>query len=244
VGFISRFLPRRGAGRQIDALLRDAVRAPGGRAAFYRALLDETLFVPGETVEGELFIRPYEIDGRSTLLFFSSGERLSEALADAPSRIELPGRALLGVANVFDRVILDYGSSTAKEFTHSEIEAVLTGAVFELAEEETGQGMVVGQPKKYPVRLMDLLRQGLPTRPDVRAAYIAQVYEIESGEEPRVVIAFDTAMSEEELALFFDRVRDLAETNGAPDVRFTRLAEDGLGEYLRSEVTPFYSVGE
>ena len=37
--------------------------------------------------------------------------------------------------------------------------------------------IVLGQPKEYPVRLMEELKAKLPARPEVRAAYIAQMFE-------------------------------------------------------------------
>jgi hypothetical protein len=225
-------------------LLDDATWNTARRAEFYRALLEQTLYVPGQMEQGELLVRPYDVDGRKALLLFSSPAKLQSALRDRPGYVAVPARAMFQAAATFDGVILNYGAPRVKEFTHSEIAALLDGSIFTApAATDHSNSIVLGQPKEYPVPLMEALRQGLPTRPEIRAAYIAQMYATGSQDEPRIVIAFDAAMSDSDFHEFLERVRSLSGSLGHADILFTRLESDGLGEYLRSETAPFYSVG-
>lgn len=225
----------------IDALLAGAVGNTEGRDTFYRELLEGELTVPGEAADGELFVRPYDINRKRTLLLFSTPLKLRRALPDNPPSVTLPSRTLLRAALTFDAAILNYRAPHAKEFTRSEMEAILDGSIFAQSC-STGEyrSIILGQPKHYPVALMDHLRGTLPARREVRAAYIAQVAEEGSLGEPTVVIAFDTAMEGEKLKGLTDEASAAAARLGFGSVLFTRLANDGLGEYLRSETAPFY----
>ncbi|MDB5033235.1 MAG: sseB [Chlorobi bacterium] len=242
--FLSKLFAGSPADDPLDALLADAVRAPELREAFYRRLLAATLMVPGEQRDGELLLRPYDLYGKRSILLFTSRAPAS-SLRDHPPLVELPARVLLEVSLGFDSVILNYGNRNEKEFTPPEIRGILDGSIFSSgADAGAFGGIMVGQPREYPVRLMNELRSALPSRPDVLRAYIAQVSTEGVTEEPKIVMAFETGMSDDDFELFRGRVGLLAGSVGAEGVHFVRLAADGLGEYLRTETKPFYDADE
>jgi hypothetical protein len=246
MSFLSKLFPKKNEKEPdlLDMLVEEASHDIGKRSEFYRTLLASRLWVPGEARDGELFIRPYTIDGRKALLLFSSPERMAEGLRERPEFFGVTGRALLEAIPGFDSLILNYRTRTQKEFTSSEVAALLDGSIFEESNESCGvpRQIVLGQPKEYPVRLMEELKAKLPARSDVRAAYIAQLYEEGTMDAPRIVIAFETEMEEESFEVFRGRAMQLAEACDAGDPIFTRLEDDGLGEYLRKETEPFYKV--
>jgi hypothetical protein len=225
----------------LDRLIIEATENPARREAFYRELLRSRLWVPGELHDGEALIRPYELEDRKTILIFSSPERMVEGLRDRPEFFGANGRALLESLPPFDSLLLNYRTRTQKEFTPSEVAAILDGSIF--APEEGGhcasRSMIVGQPKEYPVRLMEELKRRLPARAEVQAAYLAQITG-EGSDAPHIIIAFETGMGGPEFELLRSRATELAAACGAEGVEFTRLANDALGEYMRKESEPFY----
>jgi hypothetical protein len=231
-----------GTDTPLDRLILEATENPGRRELFYRELLRSRLWVPGELHDGEILIRPYELEERKTILIFSSPDRMAEGLRDRPEFFGANGRALLESLPPFDSLLLNYRTRTQKEFTPSEVAAILDGSIFNQEEEGShcaSRPMIVGQPKEYPVRLMEELKRRLPARDEVRAAYLAQIME-EGIDEPRIIIAFETGMGEQEFELFRSRAMELASACQAEGVEFRRLASDALGEYMRKESEPFY----
>jgi len=229
---------------RLDDLLRAAASDADRRTEFYRILPESTLIVPGEVGDGELFVRPYDVRGRKSLLVFSSAEKLRQGLNDLPPFVELRGRTLLEAALGFESLVLNYGAPHDKEFTRSEIESILDGSILAAS---CGSGdyraVLLGQPKHYPVELMTHLQEWLPSTPEIRSAYIAQMTE-EGSDEPRLVMAFETDAEENRFREVMNNVAFFADAVDAGDILLTRLADDGLGEYLRSETRPFYRAGE
>jgi hypothetical protein len=238
------FLKRFRTPPTLEALLDRASRERNGREAFYRALLERDLLIPGESDAGGLYIRPYDLEGKVTIFIFSTRERLEGRLGKKTEAITLPGHVLFSHLPPFDRLILDDGSKLSKEFTRSEAAALADGSIHTMAAggwEPEGTS-IIGVPKKYPVALMDELKKSLPLRPEVTAAYIAQIQETPLS-EPRIVIALETAMTDDDFDALTARAAMLAAAVGAADVGFIRLGEDAIGEYLRTESEPFYTRG-
>lgn len=221
----------------LAALLAEASRSPARRAAFYRALADGTLWVPGGMTNGELLVRPYQVHGRSVLLVFTS-RSAATALRDRPEMIELPMRSVCGMAPMFDGVILNYGTRTEKEFTAPELRGLLDGSIFELVEAE--QGLLIGQPKEFPVRLMNELKRAFPSRPEITAAYIAQVTEEGRSGAPTIVIGIEAGISDEAFEEMRPKLERISEAAGASGVTFMKLADDPIAQYMRTETKAFY----
>jgi hypothetical protein len=239
MGFLSNLFSRSSPTDPLDALLAEASREPSKREEFYHALLDATLLVPGEIMEGELFVRPYTVENRKSLLIFTAPDQAS-SLRDHPPLVEMKGEILLRAGLGFDGVALNYGNRNEKWFTAPELRALLDGSIFGLLEYgSSGSGLLIGQPKEYPVRLMNELSRAFPTRSEIAAAYIAQTMREGEMAEPKLVIAIDTTMSEEDFRVMEEKLVRLAEALEV-NVDFTRLKGDPLGEYLRSETKAFY----
>jgi hypothetical protein len=249
MGFLKNLFSRSGdsgTDDPLDRLIIEATENPARREAFYRELLRSRLWVPGELHDGEVLIRPYELDERKTILIFSSPDRMAEGLRERPEFFGANGHVLLESLPPFDSLLLNYRTRTQKEFTPSEVAAILDGSIFVQGQEGShcaSRGMIVGQPKEYPVRLMEELKRRLPARDEVHAAYLAQTVE-EGSEEPHIIIAFETELNDEEFELLRSRATELAVACQAEGVQFARLANDALGEYMRKESEPFYRAAK
>lgn len=223
----------------LDYMLGRAASDPALRPRFYRLMLESSVFVPGEIQGDELFIRPYTLDERKTLLFFSS-RKLASVLRDRPGLVKVPGGAILETCTAFESVILNYASRNQKEFTRSEIRALLDGSIFKCDTAMATATLIIGQPKDYPVRLMNELSRTFPLQPEILAAYIAQVARDEHA--PVAVIALATTGDEETFGAIRENVINLARKLDVARLDVVRLADDPLGEYLLAEVKPFYEA--
>jgi hypothetical protein len=241
MGFLSNIFSKRPASDPIAALLAEAARDPARRKAFYLALLDATLWMPAEMEEGEMFVRPYEVHGRKVVLAFTSRD-LATSLRDKPSMLELPARSVLSAGAGFDGLVLNYGTPGEKEFTGPEMRSLLDGSIFDLVDGE--RALLLGQPKEFPVRLMNDLARAFPSRREIGAAYIAQVAEAGEEGDPAIVIGIDTTMSDEEFEDVRAKLERMAEIAEAPGVLFMKLGDDPVAHYMRAETKPFYRNDE
>lgn len=225
----------------LDDLLGRAANDSSRRSQFYRVVMESPVHVPGEVQDGELFIRPYTLDGRKTLLFFSS-PRLASALRDRPALVELPGRMLLQAGAGFESVIMNYASRNQKEFTLSEIAAMLDGSIFSEGPGCAVSTVVIGRPKEYPVRLMNELSHRFSSTLEIRAAYLAQISPQETSYAPVVMIVLDADCDDDTFQDIRGNIIRLASQFDAPRLDVVRLADDPLGAYVRGEVEAFYEV--
>jgi hypothetical protein len=225
---------------RLDYLLESSRHDSASRDEFYRLLLDSTLHVPGKNIDGEMYIQSYDLDGRHVVLVFTSEKRLREGLRELPPSFTMRASELLPALPPYDRLVLNYRTRMQKEFTPSEVQAILDGTIFDETREVSGDGLVIGQPKVQPVKLMEALKEKLPAREDVRAAYLAQLFDSRTMSEPHPVIAFETDMSDEDFETLRSNASRLAEACEAGDILFMRLEDDAIGEYMRHEVRAFY----
>jgi hypothetical protein len=216
---------------RLERLLDKASRSPRHRAEFYRALLEEELWVPGALDEEGMLVQPFELDGRRVILLFTSERRLREALRTVPGALHVEGRRLLEALPPFDAIVLDHATRLQKELTPSEVRAILDGSIVELLA-RGATPIMLGRPKHYPVPLMDELRPILEADPGVRAAYLCQ--EQPEGGEPRIVIALDGDHVD-------DALREVEARMSAHGItgRAMRLGSDATSEYMRKETGAF-----
>jgi hypothetical protein len=242
MSLFSRFRKPPSPAEQLERLLEAARNDSSRRNEFYRALLASELCVPGTLSDGELLIQPYDLGGRKTFLLFTSPERMVEGLLDRPEHFAIEGATLFAALPAFDVVVLNYRTRMQKEFTPSEVQALLDGTIFHAGGSD--DAIILGKPKSYPVQLMETLKAKLPARPEVRAAYLAQLFDPATMDAPRIVIAFETDMDEGGFDMLCGNAARIAEACGAEDIIFRRLENDAVGEYMRREAGAFYRLGE
>jgi SseB protein C-terminal domain len=95
--------------------------------------------------------------------------------------------------------------------------------------------VLVSQPLDLPVALMEALCRLFDTRPDVEAAYIAQISY--PGEAPHPIVGVRTEGSWDALGAEIGRLIDRTQIRLTVDA--VPLADDGLSDALRA-YPPFY----
>ena len=100
---------------ELETLLEQAATEPAHRPAFFRTLLESTVWVPGTAAEGEQVVEDSALDllhwekddGTSVIPFFTSLEALQEAVEDEQAFVVMPVRTLFAISS-----LTSAGSST------------------------------------------------------------------------------------------------------------------------------------
>ena len=113
---------------ELETLLEQAATEPAHRPAFFRTLLESTVWVPGTAAEGEQVVEDSALDllhwekddGTSVIPFFTSLEALQEAVEDEQAFVVMPVRTLFEMT-LGQTLFLNAKLPTGKEFTPREI---------------------------------------------------------------------------------------------------------------------------
>lgn len=173
-------------GVELERLLAEAAGDPAARPAFYRELLDASVYLLGTfdapVVDGvlqagsQVYLSNLTDAEGEIVPMFSSEEMLNKTL-DA-----LPGMTrdwvVLPVKTVFEmtrgaRLVLNPRAPSGKVFTPSEVEALLEGREPGVSVETLTENrqVLVGTPAHVPDRLLDVLTRFFAERP-VHAAHL------------------------------------------------------------------------
>ena len=87
---------------ELETLLEQAATEPAHRPAFFRTLLESTVWVPGTAAEGEAVVEDSALDlqhwekedGTTVIPFFTSLEALQQAVEDEQAFVVMPVRTL------------------------------------------------------------------------------------------------------------------------------------------------------
>jgi hypothetical protein len=90
---------------ELETLLEKAATEPAHRPAFFRTLLESTVWVPGRAAEGEQIVEDSALDlqhwekddGTSVIPFFTSLEALQQAVEDEQAFVMMPARTLFAM---------------------------------------------------------------------------------------------------------------------------------------------------
>ena len=121
---------------ELETLLEKAATEPGHRPAFFRTLLEATVWVPGAAAQGEQVVEDSVLDlqhwekddGTSVIPFFTSLEALQQAVEDEQSFVVMPVRTLFAMT-LGETLYLNAKLATGKEFAPREEVIQATGSV-------------------------------------------------------------------------------------------------------------------
>jgi len=248
----------------LETALRLAADDPGSRPDFYKTLLEATVFIikpakehlPADEHQGEgkrwldagesITIQNWtRADGTAVIPFFSSLGALQSAITDEVTYVELPAKALFEITQGATLVLnpnLKYG----KEFSPDEIEALLSDGVNRIPDQrvtEKATQVLLGQPAKYPDKMVNALVSLFSRRDNVKAAYLVLMHDPSHDHKPHLVVGVDA--DHDSTAIIHEAGTVAADTapQGEP-VDLYRIEEsdrDGLSQYFIREVTPFYT---
>lgn len=194
-------------GADLERLLAAAATDPAARPAFYRTLLDSSVYLLGKfdapLVEGvlqagsQVFLTNLsDADGEIVPMFSSQAmlEKTLEALPGVES-----GWVVLPVRTVFDmtrgaRLVLNPHAASGKVFTSNEVDALLEGREIGVTVETVDEDrqVLVGTPARIPPRLIDVLKRFFAERP-VEAAHLGWMVQPDGEAGYFLVVVSDDA---------------------------------------------------
>ncbi|MGC9357182.1 MAG: enhanced serine sensitivity protein SseB C-terminal domain-containing protein, partial [Anaerolineae bacterium] len=193
----------------------------------------------GETM---LFLHQWDVGGKRIVPIFSSLSRLADFVDKQAAYVRINAGALLSMLEASVGVVLNPGSPYSRELPPAEIQMLLDGTLFAPDTEEfvlSDGDIFLGQPADYPAELVEALQELFAEHPAVRAAYLAQMYAPESGDEPHLVIGLDVLRNFDEVVE--EAVSVAGEVLAEEEfVDFIQIGRDALSDYLLGETTPFY----
>ena len=240
---------------ELEKLLMVAATDPSARPAFYRAVLEEELFIIREgeppakrqrfvAQEGmKIEIRAMELQGQVYTPIFSSEERISVVVKEKVAFLGMKGRYLLEIVRG-KKLILNPGSEFGKVFNEQEVESMLNGSIFQTTRpmDVGGKQIMLGQPKEYPKHLTEPLGKLFAKLAEVKGAYLAHAFIAGSDQKPHTLIGVEVDGD-------WDKVRDAvggvlqsaAKPGEVVDLYpVVRGKEDGIANYLLEKTKAFY----
>lgn len=238
----------------LEKAFRIAAGEPAKRPDFYKALLEATVFIIGEsgpsvgqkTIEAgeEIKIQNWvRQDNTPVIPFFTSLRSLQRAIDTECNYLSLPARRLFEITKG-SKLFLNPKSEHRKEFFPNEIEALLSHGVNRLPEQRVtskATQVLLGQPAVYPAKMVESLSTLFATRGNVKAAYLVQMHDPQHDKKPHLVIGIAADGDIETIVREAGAVA--GDTSPAGErVDLVRIAHDeqGLSEYFLKQVRPFY----
>lgn len=240
---------------ELELALRLAADEPGHRPNFYTALLDAQVFVicpPGPKEHGIVDLQAGDKvsivnwerpDGTPVIPFFTSLPALQRAIEDEVSYMAFPTRDLFQMtmgATLFLNPKSDYG----KEFFPQEIETLLSSGVNQAAEQRVVQKetkVLLGQPAKYPSRMVSSLTTLFAKHANVKSAYLTLMHDPSVDEKPHLLVGVEVDGNIEKVMREAGTVAAESCDTGEPvDLYLVTPEDSGLSSYFRREVKPFY----
>ncbi|MEB6336224.1 enhanced serine sensitivity protein SseB [Serratia rhizosphaerae] len=244
---------------ELERLLKLAVSEAAHRPAFFRELLESTVYIlgDGEQVQqqGEIVLNadtPVNIqhwekqDGSSVVPFFSSLRLLQQAVEDEQPFIAMPARVLFEItqgAELFLNPKAEYG----KEFYPEEVAMLLAnGGVSKPVEHyiDKESQILLGQPEVYPATMVDALTTLFSQRKPVRRAFLALMHDRALDEKPNLLVGVEVDGDAAEIDALIQEAGSVA-SEALPDdepVDFCLVSEKerGVSHYLIAHTQPFY----
>jgi hypothetical protein len=243
----------------LERALRLAAAEAASRPDFYRVLLESEVYVIGNKPQGaadsntvaageKLSIQNWaKDDGTPIVPFFSSLAQLRRALTEEASYLALPARSLFEITKGASLVLnpnADYG----KEFVPQEVEALLSGGMTQEPVQRVTQKeakVLLGQPAKYPTRIVEALKALFAKRDEVSAAYLCLMHDTAQDEKAHLVVGVEVDGELEPLLREAGTIAaDAAPEDEAVDLFRVVAGDEGLSAYFLKSVKAFYRRAE
>ncbi|GAA4329163.1 enhanced serine sensitivity protein SseB [Mucilaginibacter gynuensis] len=237
---------------KLEAVLMKAATEPAYRPEFYNLLLSEELVVitkkndmtqGNHTLEQDTTISIATLnDGKIPV--FTSTDRIFDkgVVKETVPFVAMKGEDLFKMIAGATFILNPY-SDHGKELLPAEITNLLNGTVLQpehqhvTIEKETQ--VLIGQPEKYPHKMVESLKILFATKPAVKAAYLGWIHDPTSGIAPHCIIGLDIEGADPSIN---NEAGFLAQSHLGPGeivdiIRVTN--EPGISSYFLS-TSPFY----
>ena len=241
----------------LEIALELAASEPAHRPEFYRLLLESTIFIIGSSAceqleEGPVtlkantqiqvtnWVRP---DGSSVIPFFTSLRALQQAITGDETYLALPARTFFEITRGAE-LILNPRSEVGKEFTQTEVEALLAEGMNQVVTTRVIKDdtqVLLGQPAEYPKAMVESLTTLLARHSNVKAAYLALMHNPAEDEKPHLIVGIEADGDFENVIREAGTVAADSAPKGEPvDLIRVVRGQSGMAKYFLKEVKPFY----
>lgn len=239
----------------LERALARAVDEPASRPDFCRMLLESKVFTIGHTdASGDgrglipagaiiALVNFEKSDGTRFVPFFTSLEALQRAVREEVRYLAMPASSFFEITRGAT-VVLNPGVNYGKEFLPDEVDALLAVGVNHIAGQRVISKEVevqLGQPSKYPTRMVCSLSKLLEKHPRVRAAYVCLMHDPSTSPAPVLLVGIE---GDGDLGVACREVGAVAAetvpSGEAVDVTRVQKGDAGVSGYFIDSVKPFY----
>lgn len=235
---------------ELETLLEQAATEPAYRPAFFRTLLDSTVWVPGNAAEGEAVVEESALDiqhwekddGTSVIPFFTSLAALQQAVDDEQAFVVMPARTLFEMT-LGETLFLNAKLPTGKEFTPREISHLVGEEGSPLSQQEVlegGTALLLSEVAEPPAQMVDSLTTLFKSIKTVKRAFICSIKE-QADAQANLLIGIETEGDIEEIIHAAGSVAtDTLPGDEPVDICQVTEGEKGISHFMLAHITPFY----
>ncbi|MDH2912179.1 enhanced serine sensitivity protein SseB [Kosakonia sp. HypNH10] len=235
---------------ELETLLEQAATEPAYRPAFFRTLLDSTVWVPGNAAEGEAVVEESALDiqhwekddGTSVIPFFTSLAALQQAVDDEQAFVVMPARTLFEMT-LGETLFLNAKLPTGKEFTPREISHLVGEEGSPLSQQEVlegGTALLLSEVAEPPAQMVDSLTTLFKSIKTVKRAFICSIKE-QADAQANLLIGIEAEGDIEEIIHAAGSVAtDTLPGDEPVDICQVTEGEKGISHFMLAHITPFY----
>jgi len=235
---------------ELETLLEQAATEPAYRPAFFRTLLDSTVWVPGNAAEGEAVVEESALDiqhwekddGTSVIPFFTSLAALQQAVDDEQAFVVMPARTLFEMT-LGETLFLNAKLPTGKEFTPREISHLVGEEGSPLSQQEVlegGTALLLSEVAEPPAQMVDSLTTLFKSIKTVKRAFICSIKE-QADAQANLLIGIEAEGDIEEIIHAAGSVAtDTLPGDEPVDICQVAEGEKGISHFMLAHITPFY----
>ncbi|HDC1768620.1 TPA: enhanced serine sensitivity protein SseB [Salmonella enterica] len=238
---------------ELEILLEKAATEPAHRPAFFRTLLESTVWVPGSAAEGEAIVEDSALDlqhwekedGTTVISFFTSLEALQQAVEDEQAFVVMPARTLFEMT-LGETLFLNAKLPTGKEFMPREISLLLAEEGSPLSTQEVlegGESLILSEVAEPPSQMIDSLTTLFKTIKPVKRAFLCAIKE-HADAQPSLLIGIEADGEDGEIEEIIHAAGNVA-ADTLPgdepiDICQVRKGEQGISHFITEHIAPFY----
>lgn len=235
---------------ELETLLEQAATEPAYRPAFFRTLLNSTVWVPGNAAEGEAVVEESALDiqhwekddGTSVIPFFTSLAALQQAIDDEQAFVVMPARTLFEMT-LGETLFLNAKLPTGKEFTPREISHLVGEEGSPLSQQEVlegGTALLLSEVAEPPAQMVDSLTTLFKSIKTVKRAFICSIKE-QADAQANLLIGIEAEGDIEEIIHAAGSVAtDTLPGDEPVDICQVAEGEKGISHFMLAHITPFY----
>ncbi|TNL12227.1 enhanced serine sensitivity protein SseB [Kosakonia cowanii] len=235
---------------ELETLLEQAATEPAYRPAFFRTLLDSTVWVPGNAAEGEAVVEESALDiqhwekddGTSVIPFFTSLAALQQAIDDEQAFVVMPARTLFEMT-LGETLFLNAKLPTGKEFTPREISHLVGEEGSPLSQQEVlegGTALLLSEVAEPPAQMVDSLTTLFKSIKTVKRAFICSIKE-QADAQANLLIGIEAEGDIEEIIHAAGSVAtDTLPGDEPVDICQVAEGEKGISHFMLAHIMPFY----